>query len=173
MPCATDIESSGNEDNVVDNCLEITIDFDIEDRYCWPLIINNRTIEIIIQRGPVMVQNMKFPTDDSGRSFSMSQYMRVLPNGEKIQRNWLVYSKKSNSVFCFCCKLFELKQNKLTDNLGFSDWRHLASHLSRHEISMEHMQNCKKWFELKMQLCKNYTIGKEHNRYFEAEKRQW
>jgi hypothetical protein len=55
---------------------------------------------------------------------------------------------------------FGLKQNKLTDSLGFSDWRHLASHLSQHEISMEHMQNCKKWFELKTRLGKNCTIDK-------------
>jgi hypothetical protein len=55
---------------------------------------------------------------------------------------------------------FGLKQNKLTDSLGFSDWLHLASHLSRYEISMEHMQNCKNWFELKTRLGKNCTIDK-------------
>jgi hypothetical protein len=55
---------------------------------------------------------------------------------------------------------FELKPNKQTDNLGFSDWRHLASHLSQHEISMEHTQNCKKLFELKTWLGKNCTIDK-------------
>jgi hypothetical protein len=49
IPCVSDIESSGN----VDNCLEITTDFDMEDPYCWPPIINNRKIEIIIQIGPV------------------------------------------------------------------------------------------------------------------------
>jgi hypothetical protein len=41
---------------------------------------------------------------------------------------------------------FGLQQNRLTDSSGFSDWRHFASHLSRHEMSMEHMQNCEKWF---------------------------
>jgi hypothetical protein len=55
---------------------------------------------------------------------------------------------------------FGLKQDKLTDSLGFSDWRHLTSHLSRQEISMEHMQNCKKRFELKTRLGKNCTIDK-------------
>jgi hypothetical protein len=84
VPCASDIESSGNEDNTVDTSLEITTDFDTEDPYCWPTIINNCTIEIIIQVGPVTVENMKFPTDNSGRLFSVSQYMTVSPNGENI-----------------------------------------------------------------------------------------
>jgi hypothetical protein len=39
---------------------------------------------------------------------------------------------------------FGLKQNKITDSLGFSDQQHLVSHLSQHEISMEHEQNFKK-----------------------------
>jgi hypothetical protein len=55
---------------------------------------------------------------------------------------------------------FGLKQNKLTDSLGFSDWRHIASHLSRQEISMDHMQYGKKWFGLKTRLGKNCTIDK-------------
>jgi hypothetical protein len=54
---------------------------------------------------------------------------------------------------------FGPKQNKLTDSLGFSDWRHMTSHLS-HEISMGHIQNCKNWSELKTQLGKNCTIDK-------------
>jgi hypothetical protein len=32
---------------------------------------------------------------------------------------------------------FGLKQNKLTDSFGFSDWGHFASHISRHELSTE------------------------------------
>jgi hypothetical protein len=55
---------------------------------------------------------------------------------------------------------FGLKRDKLTDSLVFSDWRHLVSHLSLHEISMEHMQNCRKWCELKTLLGKNCTIDK-------------
>jgi hypothetical protein len=99
--------------------------------------------------------------------------MRRLPNGEKVQRTWLIYSTKSNSVLCFCCKLFALKQNKLTDIQGFSDWRHLATRLSRHEMSVEHTQICKKWYELKTRLDNNCTIDKEQQRYFESEKRRW
>jgi hypothetical protein len=46
--------------------------------------------------------------------------------------------------------LFALKQNKLTDGQGFSDWQHLANRLSRHETRAEIMQICKKRYELRM-----------------------
>jgi hypothetical protein len=49
---------------------------------------------------------------------------------------------------------FDLKQNKLTESMGFSDWRHFASRISRHEMAMEHLQNCKNLFELKTLLGK-------------------
>jgi hypothetical protein len=101
VPCASDTESNGDEENMVNNCLEITTGFDIEKPYFWPTVVNNRTTGIIIQSVPVMVQNIKCPAKDSGRSFSVSQYMRVYQTVKKIQRIWLVYSKKSNSVFCF------------------------------------------------------------------------
>jgi hypothetical protein len=54
-------------------------------------------------------------------------------------------------------------KTKQTDSLGLSDRRRLACHLSLQEISMEHMQNCKKWFELKTRLSKNCTIDKFHS----------
>jgi hypothetical protein len=56
--------------------------------------------------------------------------------------------------------LFGFGLKKKTDSFGFSDWQHLASHLSQHEISMELMQNCKKWFELKTRLRKYCIIDK-------------
>jgi hypothetical protein len=58
-----DIESRANEENIVDNYLEITTDFDMDCRYYWPPVINKGTIEIVIQRVPVMVQNTKFLAD--------------------------------------------------------------------------------------------------------------
>jgi hypothetical protein len=116
-------ESSCGEDNLENNnCVELTAEYDIGDPFNWTPIINNRLLELIIQKGPVTPQNMKFPKDNNGRSFTAPQYMRLLPNGEKVQRTWLIYSTKSNSVSCFCCKLFALEQNKLTDSQWFSDW---------------------------------------------------
>jgi hypothetical protein len=89
-----------------------------------------------------------------GRPWHANYFEKVLSGGKLgVCRKFLDLSRENPFGF-------GLKQNKLTDGLGFSDWRHLAYHLSRHEISMEHMQNCKKWSELKTWLGKNCTTDK-------------
>nr|XP_022903738.1 zinc finger MYM-type protein 1-like [Onthophagus taurus] len=164
-----------NTEIEIDN-VSSTSSINLHDPSTWPAIINNRLLEILVEKGPPSIQqNIKFPTntDSDGRSFSPSQYFRILPNGEKIERKWLVYSLKANSTFCYCCKLFSIKSMKLTGKDGFSDWRHLATQLSRHESSIDHMFNYQKWNELKKRLSKNCTIDCEQQRYFESEKRRW
>jgi len=38
--------------------------------------------------------------------FSKAYCFHSMFNGEKVQRNWLLYSKSTNKVYCFACKLF-------------------------------------------------------------------
>jgi hypothetical protein len=59
-------------DVTMNNCVELTAEYDIGDHFSWSPIINNRLLELIIQKGPVTIQNMKFPKDNTGRSFSAS-----------------------------------------------------------------------------------------------------
>ena len=49
----------------------------------------------------------------------------------------MVYSKNSNGIFCFPCKIFSIgkKNTKLTKN-GYSDWKHITSDLKDHEKSL-------------------------------------
>lgn len=77
-------------------------------------------------------------------------YTRTLANGEKCDRDWLVYSKELDKVFCFCCKLFR----------GNHDWRHLGAWLREHETSMNHIKNMSIWYDLRMRLNSNQTIDK-------------
>lgn len=83
--------------------------------------------ENIVPIGPVRINENTYPShviDNTSRQLSNIHYVRtimVMSNGEIIDnRKWLIYSKPSNSVFCFCCKLFSrysnLRQSQLSTN---------------------------------------------------------
>ena len=64
-----------------------------------------------MERGPIRDNNLNYPKDENNRHFSNAHYIRKLSNGEKHDRNWLVYSKKMNKAYYFCCKLFNSNYN--------------------------------------------------------------
>nr|CAI5825590.1 unnamed protein product [Callosobruchus analis] len=68
--------------------------------------MTNNLVNILVSRGPVQLFNYNFPANVDGRKFANSYYSRNLPNGEKINRERLVYSTSKDSVYCFCCKIF-------------------------------------------------------------------
>uniref|UniRef100_A0A3B1K7X7 TTF-type domain-containing protein n=1 Tax=Astyanax mexicanus TaxID=7994 RepID=A0A3B1K7X7_ASTMX len=90
----------------------------------------------IIKRGPVQIKEFDFPqnNDKIPRRFTVDNYHMKMNNGEKINRNWLVYSLSSDSVFCFCCTVFEreskfiMKKSKI-HRANMQNWRELAERL--------------------------------------------
>ena len=44
--------------------------------------------------------------DETRRAFPQTLLHIQLNNGEKIVRDWLVWSLEKQSLFCFCCRLF-------------------------------------------------------------------
>ena len=92
---------------------------------------------IIIHVGPVQVKNFKFPSNQIGRRFTKKYYSFVQTNGEKVNRDWLVYSKTKDSVFCFVCKLFSPGVISFANEYGFRNWQNLSTCLKDHENSKD------------------------------------
>ena len=60
--------------------------------------------DLLVEKGHVRVSDIEFPKNESSRRFSSSLYIQKLPNEEKRERRWLIYSQDLDKVFCFCCK---------------------------------------------------------------------
>ena len=133
--------------------------------------MNIKIRDCLVENSPSQVVNKDFPKDGSGRKFSELYYYRYLPNGEKISRNYLVYSESQNSVFCYYCKLFGDCNTQLTNEYGCNDRQHLSHILKKHETSSAHIKNGSKYSELKMSLSKKCTIDSTQQRLYEMEKK--
>ncbi|CAN0925948.1 Zinc finger MYM-type protein 1 [Linum grandiflorum] len=143
---------------------------DIFDPRRWDSL-DSKMIDILVEKGPKRDLSIeKGPKDKFSKRFLASWFTRVLPNGEKRDRDWFVYSKELDRVFCFCCKLFQKKgvRGQLADG-GFSDWSHMISRFKEHETSLEHVKNMATWYDLRLILQKNQTIDKVAQKEFEKE----
>lgn len=136
----------------------------------WPRILNIKQRDILVKNDPPQVRNFNFPKDNTGRKFSETYYTRILPNGEKTTRSWLVYSTSKDSVFCLYCKLFGEGKNQLRNENGCKDWQHLSHILSKHEESEMHINNGVKYSKLKSDLKTNEIVGAAEHRLQENEK---
>ncbi|EEE52405.1 hypothetical protein OsJ_34512 [Oryza sativa Japonica Group] len=115
---------------------------DIFDPRYWDSL-NPKQIDILAQKGPRRdLSIQKGPKDRYSRRFSALFYNRVLSNGEHCDRDWLVYCKELDRVFCFSYKLFTKGHRKgQLANEGYNDWIHLGSRLKEHETSADHVLN--------------------------------
>ncbi|XP_030778207.1 zinc finger MYM-type protein 5 isoform X2 [Rhinopithecus roxellana] len=136
----------------------------------WPRILNIKQRDTLVENVPPQVRNFNFPKDNTGRKFSETYYTRILPNGEKTTRSWLLYSTSKDSVFCLYCRLFGEGKNQLKNENGCKDWQHLSHILSKHEESEMHINNSIKYSKLKSDLKNNKAIDAAEHRLYENEK---
>ena len=98
-------------------------------------------IDLLVEKCSIR-QVLDFSKDKNSKHFSTIHYIQNLSNGEKYDRKWLVYSKELDKVFCYCCKLFNLKSNTSQQaNEGCGDWKNLIAKLKSHETTNEHTIN--------------------------------
>nr|XP_047145462.1 zinc finger MYM-type protein 5-like [Hydra vulgaris] len=70
----------------------------------WKSISNTDRTNIILM-GPSSNPS-NFPRDQKERKFPTYIFLEEQRNGEKVKRDWLVWSKAMASLFCFPCSLF-------------------------------------------------------------------
>ncbi|XP_039866244.1 zinc finger MYM-type protein 1-like [Simochromis diagramma] len=157
-----------SESDTVETCVPPSTDPAL-----WPAHIVDADRVEIVRRGPFNVSSdFNFPKGPDGRAFHTSLKFKILPNGEKVHRSWLVYSPQNNAVFCFACKLFSVKDIKLSTE-GFSDWSNINIRLRGHECSQDHIQCMLKWRELDTRLKKSMAIDQQELTLLEAERKKW
>lgn len=139
--------------------------------------IDQRTIDYLVEIGSKRVDGIVFPKDSANRHFDSSQYMRLLPNGQTIDRRWLVYSVSMDKIFCFCCKLFKTLNNAIRigqlGNEGFRDWHNLHRSIKSHEGNDEHLRRMTRWIELENRLRSKTTIDKSVQLVIDEEREHW
>ena len=168
------VDEVNNDD--VDNLEEINndddnVDYDIFDPRNWDRL-QPKLIDLLVVKGPKRDNSIvKGPRDSLNRRFTANLYTRALANGEVCDRDWLVYSKEFDRVFCFCCKVFKngIVRGQLA-NEGYSDWVHVGERIKEHELGMEHVKNMTTWYEYRKRLQKFQTIDKTTQRLIEKEK---
>ncbi|XP_021991302.1 zinc finger MYM-type protein 5-like [Helianthus annuus] len=101
-----DVNVNVDEANVGEHDANVNPNIDIFDPRNWDKLNPNLIYELVM-KGPKRDLTIdKGPVDNVGRRFSKFMYNRILSNRETCDREWLVYSKELDKVFCFCCKLF-------------------------------------------------------------------
>ncbi|XP_060864355.1 zinc finger MYM-type protein 1-like [Metopolophium dirhodum] len=109
------------------------------------------------------------------RYFRKEYFSRALGNGECVNRDWLIYSPSTGSVYCYVCKIFRHLQSsdKLTlvhqFESGFDDWKNINVRMETHEQSNDHFNSIKKMVDL--QKCKKIDV--ELINQYNKEKMYW
>ena len=81
------------------------------------------------------------------RYYSVKYFQKVMNNGEKCDRKWLMFSESTGCVFCNVCKLFSTDYDNVFVKSGFYNWKKAKQTIFGHENSKECIQCMIKWVE--------------------------
>ena len=80
------------------------------------------------------------------RYLTKTLFEKTLVNGEKVNREWLVYSPSTGCVFCVPCKVFGERNDDNIFKTGYSDWKNGHDRVKSHENSSEHRNSIQIWY---------------------------
>ena len=138
---------------------------------------NINQIHSAVQRG-LLQHPTKFRRDETGRGFPYHLLHTQLNNGEKILRDWLVWSIEKQSLFCFCCRLFyngpEQSRPSLARVQGIcGNWQKLYEKIPQHQESATHKSCYLKWRKLEKTISNSATIDMKLDQSIQSEILQW
>jgi Domain of unknown function (DUF4371)/hAT family C-terminal dimerisation region len=143
----------------------------------WEKHMPQKIIDFLVEKGPTRVVDEVYPVNTMNRSFNNKHYTRSLRNGEKLDRPWLIYSRKIDKVFCFCCVLFKkesvVSSPLTTATIGYNDWKNIYSRLGEHENSIDHLNSLTDWMEAEKRLKKESAIDSSNQKAIEKERKFW
>ena len=125
-----------------------------------------------------------FPKDIRDQKFPEGIFKYHSNNGEQHIRDWLVWSEKCNSLFCFPCRLFfhtvsnqsALQRSKLASPNGWTKeqkWRKLVTKIPQHEKSTTHRECYMAWRELERRLSSGKGIEHLLESAINSEVQKW
>ena len=94
----------------------------------------------ICQNNGGSFKNLERSSYGQKRYLSKSCFSRELHNGEFVNREWLLYSPSTGSVFCFACTLFSSTHSNFSTS-GLDDWKNASKCISGHENGPKHHKN--------------------------------
>ena len=115
-------------------------EFSEEDRNFW------------LQKGSQFFQNENCDFSDTAKSYretdgkekirhlTKAVFVRSLPNKEKVNRSWLIYSPLKKTLYCFACRLFSKTITAFASAEGYNDWKHVSQAAKEHENGQVHRE---------------------------------
>lgn len=174
--------SSGEQDLEQQEMVSSDIYSDIA---AWPTPVPRDLRVTLVKRGSEAIQNKDGPfsavqreglrSKGESRHLTTSWFYKSIADGGKMLRSWMIYSKSSNSLFCFCCKLFgeNTKAGVSTFMIGFNSWWKLNPRVSDHEVSDTHLSCLEKWRALATGLKVQKTIDAIQQIEIGKERQKW
>ncbi|XP_025202803.1 zinc finger MYM-type protein 1-like [Melanaphis sacchari] len=154
-----DFESTSVQPDTNKKSLDIVFSFLIDKCQDFPsdpylfknITLSKALIRALIEVGPCqpgIEKKFKFPKNEKGNCFNPDWYDIKSRSGFHFKRNWLVFSPKSNKMYCFYCFLF----------------RTLSKHNSNWSDPAEGVNNFRKGLEKIIKHETSKKSEKEHNR---------